>query len=207
MKRLKSYRAAQTSGLKTKAQVKKVTPVKKTTPVKAVKKVTKVKAVTPVKKVKSASAKSKPAAKIVKKVKASAVPTTKTNIIAHYMTALDWDRKDVIAFLNAQDELMLTAFKRGGTFIFPGIVKISGIFVDPKLKPAIKKGQEVAGFGGTTKIAEESRAAFYTNPRARFKAIGFIKSKEQVIDGRTAPAVKKKAKPEAKVVKKIVKKK
>lgn len=125
-----------------------------------------------------AKAKTKVKAK-VKKVKAMA-PMNKSQMIAHYMETLDWDRKDVTSFLAAQEELLIKRLDKTGIFVMPGLFKITAIKKAPQKMPAIKKGTMVKGFGGT-EVKSPGRAAFTKPASVRFRLRGMKKLKTSIL--------------------------
>ena len=141
----------------------------------------KTKSAAPAKKIGKAA---KPVKKVARKTARAKAPASmnKSQMIGYYMEKLEWDRGDVVAFLNAQEELLMRSLRKNGMFVLPGVLKIVAKKKPPQKMPAIKKGTMVKGFGGV-EVKSPGRAAFTKPASVRFGARGMKKLKEAVLGG------------------------
>jgi len=130
-----------------------------------------------VKKVKTVVKRAKKAA--TEAVKPLKTLLNKSQLIQHYVDELDWERRDVVAFLNAQERLLMRSLapKSVETFLLPGLLKITLKRTPAKKMPAIKKGQLVKGFGGVEVKAVASKPAWVKPAGVRFRVRAMAKLK------------------------------
>lgn len=107
----------------------------------------------------------------------------KSEMIAHYMEVLDWERSDVVAFLKAQEETILSSLapKNAGAFVMPGLFKVVTVQVKAKKMPAIKKGTLVRNPSTGEMMPSKGRAAF-TKPasvRVKVRVLAKVKAAAQ----------------------------
>ena len=91
---------------------------------------------------------------------------TKTVLLAHLSETAGMGKGIIATVLSALEETMIASIKGCGEFTLPGIIKIA-----TKVKPAVKKGTRVKGFGGIESISpgKPARTVVKVRPLAKLK--------------------------------------